>query len=67
MSESKNINLDDIGYICMECATKLGGTWPEGHAATFHCSTCQVCGRKKSLANVGDWDWPDKKRRGMRD
>jgi len=61
------VNLDDVGYLCGECAEKLGGKWPEGHCATFHVDMCEICGEQKSLANVGDWNWPDRKRRGMRD
>ena len=59
--------LKDVGYLCKECAEKLGGKWPKGHAATFHYAKCDVCGEEKALANVGDWDWPDNKARGMRD
>jgi len=64
--KEKNI-LDDIEYLCSECAEKLGGTWPDVHCATFHCAVCDVCKEQKSLANVGDWNWPDNKHRGMRD
>jgi len=64
---SDKVDLDSIGYLCSECANKLGGKWPEGHVATFHFGDCDVCGKNKSLANVGDWNWPDKKHRGMRD
>lgn len=54
-------------YICSECAEKKGGKWPEGHCATFHHSDCPYCEKPKALANVGDWNWPDKKPRGLRD
>lgn len=53
-------------YICNECADEWGGIWPEGHCASFHDGACGRCGKNKSLANVGDWNWPDKAR-GMRD
>ena len=59
--------LRNVGYLCQECAEKLGGTWPKGHGATWHQGTCDVCGEERGLANVGDWNWPDGKRRGMRD
>jgi len=55
------------GYICTACAEECGGVWPEGHVATFHESECGLCGNRKALSNVGDWNWPDKKARGMRD
>ena len=59
--------LDSASYVCTSCAETHGGTWPEGHVATWHEGECQVCGCNKSVANVGDWNWPDGKARGMRD
>ena len=59
--------LNKIRYLCSDCAESLGGVWPEGHMATCHTATCDNCGEEKSLANVGDWNWPDGIRRGMRD
>lgn len=61
-----NINNRKYDYICRECAKKCGGKWPKGHCATFHDGICGMCEKHKSLANVGDWNWPDKTR-GMRD
>jgi hypothetical protein len=58
---------DNAEYICEECASELGGTWPEWHVATFHTGVCDGCKKETSLSNVGDWNWPDGKRRGMRD
>ena len=55
------------GYICSECAEEKGGEWPEGHCATFHYNDCPYCGKRKALASVGDWNWPDRKPRGLRD
>lgn len=60
-------DLNKIGRICAECANKLGGTWPDGHVATFAFTICDCCGERKSTCDVGDWNWPDRKRRGMRD
>lgn len=59
--------LDEIGYICVECARAMGGRWPKGHCATSHTGTCDACGRERGVANVGDWNWPDRVLRGMRD
>ena len=59
--------LDDVCYLCDECARRNGGKWPKGHAATMHIGKCDICKNERSLANVGDWDWPDGKARGMRD
>jgi len=60
-------DIDKCSYICIECARKNGGVWPEGHVATFHTATCDCCDEEKGLASVGDWNWPDGKKRGMRD
>ena len=54
-------------YICADCATARGATWPEGHCATFHPATCEYCGKEAGLCNIGDYNWPDNKPRGMRD
>jgi len=67
MKEKEKNILDEIGYLCSMCATKLGGKCPDVHCATFHTGVCDVCKQKRSLCNVGDWNWSDKKRRGMRD
>ena len=57
----------DFQYICSDCAEDLGGVWPEGHVATFHEAKCDCCHKTAGLANIGDWNWPDGRRRGMRD
>lgn len=49
------------GYICRHCAERLGGVWPEGHAATMHEDLCDCCGRRAALAQHDDWNWPDQK------
>lgn len=59
--------LEGCDYICRECAEEHGGEWPDGHMATMHSGHCDFCGFVRTLANVGDWNWPDKKKRGMRD
>jgi hypothetical protein len=59
--------LDSASYLCHECAERHGGVWPDGHCATQHFGVCDVCGEERALASVGDYDWPDGKRRGMRD
>jgi len=55
------------GYICAECARELQATWPKGHCATFHVGECVQCGKDKAVCSTGDWDWPDRIQRGMRD
>lgn len=54
-------------YICDECAVARGAHWPKLHVATIHSDTCLYCDDQKALANIGDWEWPDGKSRGMRD
>ena len=48
----------ELGYICAQCARRLGGTWPKGHVATQHPGICPECKREKGLCSVGDYDWP---------
>ena len=54
-------------FICRACAKAQGGVWPKDHVATIHEGRCGYCGKQKALANIGDYDWPDNKPRGMRD
>lgn len=61
------VALDDVDYICGKCAEENGGVWPNGHVATFHVGECGKCHKEKSIASVGDWNWPDGKARGGRD
>ena len=58
---------DSATYICCSCAELHGGTRPEGHMPTGHDGECDVCKANAAVANVGDWNWPDGKARGMRD
>ena len=67
MTKKKVGKIPDRDYICSGCAKQLGGTWSRDHIATFYHGTCLACKEFKALANVGDWDWPDDKPRGMRD
>lgn len=57
----------DLGYICRECAEEKGCKWPYGHVATWHYGECPYCKQKTALCSTGDWNWPDRKPRGMRD
>jgi hypothetical protein len=67
INEARAVILDNINYICADCAKVLGGTWPKGHCATQHTGICKLCKQEKGLCNVGDWNWTDKVARGMRD
>jgi hypothetical protein len=66
MSKKKKID-EEIGFICTQCAEERGCKWPPHHVATMHTGICPFCGKEKSLANEGDWNWTDGKLRGMRD
>ncbi len=54
-------------YICAACAESMGGKWPRGHVATMHLDRCPYCGKGKTLASIGDWDWPKQQFRDLRD
>ena len=62
----KKITKDDP-YICNECAIARKGKWPEGHCATMHRAKCPYCGLKKTLACIGDYNWPKNNFEYMRD
>lgn len=53
----------ELGYVCHECASALGGVWPSDHAATHHPGVCPECGKQQSLASVDDWNWPNGSRK----
>lgn len=57
----------DPGFVCGDCARARDARWPPGHCATMHQNTCYYCGKVGTLANIGDWNWPDGRPRGMRD
>jgi len=48
-------------YLCAPCALILGGTWPDGHAATMHDGLCSRCRSKAALSHHDDWNWPGQK------
>jgi len=33
-------------WVCNSCALKYGCVMPDGHIATFHIDTCDVCGKE---------------------
>lgn len=43
--------------ICAECAARLGGRWPDGHAATQWVGRCDECGEERACCARGDWLW----------
>jgi hypothetical protein len=49
-------------WICHECGRKHGRGWPEGHVATFHAGTCDICGQSASVSEPRDYGhlkkWP---------
>ena len=47
--------LNDIQYLCHQCADDIGWKWPDGHCATAHEGICDVCGEKKCLTCENDW------------
>jgi DNA-directed RNA polymerase subunit RPC12/RpoP len=49
-------------WICVECATKFGGVWPEGHVATMILDKCKYCDSKikEALAPWVDYNWSSK-------
>lgn len=54
-------------YICHDCATELGGIWPEGHCATISQGTCDYCKKTKATASIGDYNWKSQNFLDLRD
>ncbi len=56
-------------WICSECATARGGSFPEGHVCTVLVNAkCEYCGQiKKHTIPYVDFDWPNKDFSGARD
>ncbi len=48
-------DIQDVGYLCSDCAREVGGRWPENHQATFHKGKCGMCGEEKSICNIRNW------------
>ena len=51
-------------WICFECATQMGGTWPKGHVATLVIKQCEYCKGKNHgpdafIAPWVDYDWSE--------
>ena len=49
-------------WICAPCGQTHGRGWPEGHVATFHAGTCDICGQSASVTEPRDYNhlraWP---------
>ena len=48
----------DIDSICIKCALERGGSWPEGHVATWSNTPCVCCGEEYT-ASINDFDWDE--------
>jgi len=57
-------HIKEINDICGDCATKVDAKWPDGHCATASMNECFYCGELKSMCALGDYNWPDKVKRG---
>lgn len=59
MAERLRKNIQTDGSICCECATALGGDWPDGHAATCWTGKCSICDREaQPCCAISDRDFP---------
>ncbi len=46
-------------WVCPPCAYDNGGTWVDGHVATFHNGICDVCGELKGVTEPRDFGYPN--------
>lgn len=53
---------DYPSWTCHECAIKAGGKVVEGHLATWHYGTCDVCNDKKGVTEPRDYRYPNYER-----
>lgn len=55
-------------WMCGDCATKMGGTFPEGHCCTAMTGECKYCHAEKvTLIPYVDFDWKDINTKHLRD
>lgn len=45
-------------WVCLECAYKAGGMFPQGLISTFHKGKCDVCGKSKAVTEPRDYGYP---------
>ena len=50
--------MNKISYICVDCASKHDGNFPEDFAATAHVGICDICCKEVTLFAVDDFDYP---------
>jgi hypothetical protein len=50
-------NVDDVAWVCLECAHMYGGKQPMDHLATYHEGVCDVCDRIKTVTEPRDFVW----------
>ena len=55
------------GYICLDCAEKLGWRIPEDHRATMHYGICCKCQERRALACYDDFLIPNNRDRTLWD
>ncbi len=51
------LDLDNVAWICTECAHIYGGKQPMDHLATYHEELCSVCDKTKSVTQPRDFVW----------
>lgn len=55
-------------WLCMKCAIKAGGKWPEGHICTVLTdANCPFCKQKRTTIPYVDFNWTWQNTEGMRD
>jgi hypothetical protein len=60
----ERLELGELPYWgCMDCWTKEGGVFPEGHVCTVHIDVCEMCGHRTTLIPHVDFDWPNNSKR----
>lgn len=47
------------GYICRQCAIKMGAVPPQDHICTWHAGKCDFCSKEANLCHTTNWNWPE--------
>jgi len=46
---------ENVDFICLDCATMIGGKIPEHHMPTWHYDVCPLCKVKKAVTQPRDF------------
>ncbi len=51
------LNVDNVEWICVECAHMYGGKQSMDNVATYHEGVCDVCDKIKAVTEPRNFVW----------